>query len=133
LQLLTTTPRWVRDARIRAAVLAAPAAGFLFGSGGLRAVSAPVQLWRAEKDQQAPDPWNSAVVRQGLPTAPEEHVVPGTDHFVFLAPCSEALAEAAPQICRDAPGFDRAAFHRELNESIVAFFRRALVDGPGAR
>jgi predicted dienelactone hydrolase len=90
---------WVHDRRIRAAVVAAPAATFLFGDGGLREVSIPIQLWRAEKDQQAPDAWNSAILRQELRTLPEQHVVKGVDHFVFVAPCSTALMQAAPPIC----------------------------------
>jgi predicted dienelactone hydrolase len=117
---------WVHDARINAAVVAAPAVGFLFGPGDLRGVKVPIQLWRAENDTQAPDAWNSALVREGLTRHAEEHVVPGVDHFVFLAPCSEALARAAPQICRDVRGFDRAAFHREFNQAVVSFYGREL-------
>jgi predicted dienelactone hydrolase len=119
-------PAWVHDPRIKAAIVAAPAVSFLFGSGGLHSVSIPVGLWRAENDSQAPDPWNSAVVRQELPSPPTEHVVRGVDHFVFLAPCSDALARAVPQICQDAPGFDRMAFHGEFNRAVVAFFREKL-------
>ncbi len=119
-------PVWIHDARIAAAVVAAPAASFLFGPGDLRNVNVPVQLWRAENDTQAPDAWNSSVVRKELPKHPQERVVPGVDHFVFLAPCSDALATAAPGICKDAPGFDRAAFHREFNAALVKFFNAEL-------
>jgi predicted dienelactone hydrolase len=115
-------PVWVHDSRIKAAVVAAPAVGFLFGSGGLQQVTIPVQLWRAEKDQQAPDAWNSAIVRQGLPRPPQVHVVPG-DHFVFAAPCSAALAKVAAFICTDPSGFDRAAFHSTFNRAVVTFFQ----------
>jgi predicted dienelactone hydrolase len=31
-----------------------------------------------------------------------------------------------PAICRDAPGFDRAAWHRDFNAAVVAFFKTAL-------
>lgn len=86
-------------------------------------MSIPIQLWRAEKDQPAPDAWNSAILRQELRTLPEEHVVKGVDHFVFLAPCSAALMQAAPSICKDAVGFDRADFHASFNAEIVAFFQ----------
>jgi predicted dienelactone hydrolase len=47
---------------------------------------------------------------------------------VFLAPCSEVLAAAAPQICQDPGGFDRAAFHRAFNQSVVDFFITKLRD-----
>lgn len=122
------TPLWSHDERIKAAVIAAPAASYLFGPGDLRAVSVPVQLWRVENDSQAPDAWNGAVVRDNLPVHPDSHLVQGADHFVFLAPCSEALAKVAAQICQDPTGFDRAAFHRAFNQSVVDFFTTKLRD-----
>ncbi len=120
------TPLWIHDARFKAAVIAAPAASYLFGPGDLREVSVPIQMWRAENDTQAPDAWNGAIVRDNLKVPPDAHRVEGVDHFVFLAPCSEALAKAAPQICLDPPGFDRAAFHRAFNQSVVDFFTTKL-------
>jgi predicted dienelactone hydrolase len=124
----TEAPLWIHDARIKAAVIAAPAASYLFGPGDLREVSVPVQLWRVENDSQAPDAWNGAVVRDNLKVHPDSHLVQGADHFVFLAPCSDALAEAAAQICQDPAGFDRAAFHRAFNQSMVEFFTTRLRD-----
>lgn len=115
-------PLWVHDARIKAAVIAAPAASYLFGPGDLRQVNVPIQLWRAENDTQSPDAWNGAVVRDNLKVHPDTHRVDGAEHFAFLAPCSEALAAAATQICQDPPGFDRTAFHRGFNQSVVDFF-----------
>jgi predicted dienelactone hydrolase len=122
----TTPPVWIHDPHIKAAVIAAPAASYLFAAGGLRQVRIPVQLWRAENDEQAPNAWNSDIVAQGIPQLAEEHTVPRAGHFVFLAPCSEVLASQAPQICGDAPGVDRLEFHRQFNQSVVAFFRAAL-------
>jgi predicted dienelactone hydrolase len=122
----TEVPHWVHDERIKAAVIAAPAASYLFGPGDLREVSAPIQLWRVENDSQAPDAWNGAVVRDNLKVHPDSHLVQGADHFVFLAPCSEGLAAAAPQICQDPAGFDRAAFHRAFNQSVADFFTTTL-------
>jgi predicted dienelactone hydrolase len=119
-------PVWIHDNRIKAAVLAAPAVGYLFGPGSLRAVSVPIQMWRAENDSQAPDAWNGAVIRDGLAAHPDSHLVRGADHFVFLAPCSESLAAAAPQICTDASGLDRAAFHRAFNQALADFFSTAM-------
>ncbi len=119
-------PQWTHDVRIRAAVIAAPAVSFLFGPGDLKQVSLPIQLWRAEDDTQAPDATNSGVVRKELPVHPEEHTVPGQDHYVFLAPCSAALAAAVPEICHDTTDFDRAAFHKTFNQAVVAFFSKEL-------
>ena len=124
----TEAPLWIHDGRIKAAVIAAPAAAYLFGPGDLREVSVPIQLWRVENDSQAPDAWNGAVLRDNLKVHPDSHLVQGADHFVFLAPCSDALAAAAPQICQDPAGFDRAAFHRTFNRSVADFFTTTLRD-----
>ena len=62
------------------------------------------------------------MVRKELAKWPEEHVVPGVDHFVFLAPCSRALAKVAPIICADPPGFSREEFHDSFNRTVLTFF-----------
>ncbi len=117
---------WPHDSRIRAAVVAAPALGFTFGREGLKDIHIPVQLWRAENDHVLPHPLYAEAVRVNLPSPPEFHLVPGADHFDFLAPCTERLAAAAPAICRSAPGFDRTAFHADFDAAVVAFFERTL-------
>lgn len=122
----TLTPSWTHDQRVKAAVLAAPAVSYLFGPGSLKDVKVPIQLWRASNDEQVPDAWNTAVIRQELPMTPEEHVVNGAGHYAFLPPCGEALAKQVPQICTDDPGFDRQAFHRDFNTAVVGFFQKAL-------
>ena len=120
------TPVWTHDQRVKAAVVAAPAVSYLFGPGSLKDVRVPTQLWRASNDDQVPDAWNTALIRQELPKLPEEHIVTGAGHYAFLPPCSEALAKQAPQICTDDPSFDRHAFHRDFNREVVAFFKKAL-------
>jgi predicted dienelactone hydrolase len=122
----TLTPAWTHDRRVRAAVLAAPAVSYLFGPGSLKNVKVPIQLWRASNDTQAPDAWNTALIRKELPEA-SEHIVNRAGHYAFLPPCGEALAKQVPQICIDDPSFDREAFHRQFNKEVVAFFQKALV------
>jgi len=117
---------WIADRRIKAAVVAAPAIGFTFAPDGLRNVPVPVQLWRAEDDHVLPAPDYAEAVRDALPRPPEYHVVPGADHFDFLAPCTEALAGVAPTICQERSGFDRAAFHQTFNQEVVRFFEQVL-------
>ena len=121
-----TDGSWVHDDRLRAAVVAAPALGFTFGPEGLAAVRAPIQLWRAGDDRILPNPDYAEAVRVALPTAPEFHLTPHEGHFDFLAPCTPALAKAAPPICQSEPGFDRAAFHQIFNTEVVRFFRTQL-------
>jgi len=117
---------WVHDPRIKAAVVAAPALGFTFGRERLKDITIPVQLWRAEQDHILPNPDYAEAVRIALPKPAEFHLVPGADHFDFLAPCSPQLSQAAPQICTSHPGFDRAAFHQSFNREVVRFFEEKL-------
>lgn len=114
------------DSRIKAAVIAAPALGYTFGKAGLANVHVPIQLWRAADDEILPQPFYAQAVYDALPVAPQYFVVPDAGHFDFLAPCSAALAEAAPDICRSAPGFDRTAFHQRFDASVVDFFKANL-------
>ena len=115
-----------QDLRIKAAVVAAPALGFTFAPDGLKNITIPVALWRAENDAILPHPWYAEAVRLALPRAPEYHVVENAGHFDFLAPCSAAFAAVVPFICTSAPGFDRTAFHTKFNASVVDFFDRTL-------
>ena len=117
---------WTHDARIKAAVVAAPALGFTFAGGGLKGVTIPVQLWRAEDDHILPHPDYAEAARLALPSPPEYHVVANADHFDFLAPCYPELARRLPLICASRPGFDRAAFHARFDEAVAAFFEKTL-------
>jgi hypothetical protein len=36
------------------------------------------------------------------------------------------MLAGGPQICTDAAGFDRVAFHRQFNAGVLAFFRTHL-------
>jgi predicted dienelactone hydrolase len=117
---------WIADRRIKAAVVAAPAIGFTFSRSGLRTVRIPIQLWRAGDDHILPSPDYAESVRHALPRKPEYHVVSGADHFDFLAPCSDALAYVAPDICKEHGGFDRVAFHQGFNREVIRFFRSTL-------
>jgi len=119
-------PTWVHDPRIKAVASAAPAMGFAFGQAGLANVKVPVQLWAAEFDHILPPPEYAEKVRADLPTPPEYHLVPNADHYDFLAPCSGAMRAQTKDICDSRPGFDREAFHRALDQDVVAFFNRTL-------
>ncbi|WP_421914889.1 alpha/beta hydrolase family protein [Mesorhizobium sp.] len=117
---------WKPDPRIRAIAVAAPAFGFTFDRAGLASVQIPVLIWRAANDQHQPNPWYEEQVRSALPRSPEYHVEPLAGHYAFLPPCSTRLRAAAPTVCTDAPGFDRAAFHERLNAALASFFETSL-------
>lgn len=121
----------VHDTRIRAAVVADPALGSEFTAAGLKDVSIPVQLWASANGGDGVRPVDVAAVARDLPVRPDYRVVPDAGHFAFLAPCSADFAKAAkdfgePELCTDAAGFDRVAFHKAFNETVVAFFKKHL-------
>ena len=114
----------VPDARIKAAVIVDPLS--VFDAKGLGQVNTPVQLWASALGGDGVTPQSVEMLGTGLPRAPDWQVAAHARHYAFLAPCSPALAEVAPDICRDAPGFDRAAFHKDFNAQVVAFFQRHI-------
>jgi predicted dienelactone hydrolase len=118
---------FTHDARISAAVVAAPL-GVVFTRDGLAGIMAPIQLWRSERDEVVPQPFHAQHVYDELPTKPEYHVVANAGHFAFLPECPLFLSLFVRDGCRDPAGFDRAAFHRQFNEQVVAFFKAKLAN-----
>ena len=115
---------WNHDPIIKAAVLAAPAADYLFEPDGLSRVTAPVQVWNGTIDRIEPYEKNAALLRHLLPKPPELHLVAGAGHFTFVSPCPLVIRWA--WFCTETGGFDRAAFHREFNQSVIGFYQRNL-------
>jgi predicted dienelactone hydrolase len=85
-------------------------------------------LWASEHGGDGVTPESVAAVDRSLPVTHEYHVVPNTGHFAFLTSCSPVLAKNRPELCADAPGFDRVAFHRQFDADVLAFFRTHLVN-----
>ena len=108
---------FVPDPRIKAAVLAAPGMGFAMGEQALANVHVPLQLWVGEKDDKVSD---AGPVGRLVGGKVESHKVQGAGHLSFLAPCSGLLRP--PEVCAEAGGFDRAAFHATMNAGVLAFF-----------
>jgi predicted dienelactone hydrolase len=124
-------PAWRHEPRIKTAAVTAPALGPSFTKEALASVTAPVQLWAAADDRITPNASFADAVKANLPRPPDYRLVANAGHFDFLAPCNEALAKVAPEICVSAPGFDRAAFHdNDMNQALVAFFRAQLPPPP---
>lgn len=116
----------VYDVPIVAAVLMAPAFGFLFDRERLRRVRAQTRLYRAQMDNLLEADTHVEPYLRGLPLVPEYRIVKGAGHYAFLTPCPEALIEEDPDICRDRPGFNRIGFHERLNTQLLDFFQRTL-------
>jgi predicted dienelactone hydrolase len=117
----------VHDPRVGAAILADPPLfEGLFDRDRLAGVTIPILLWRSALggDGVAPEAVDALVPL--LPMRPDYRIVPNSAHFSFIGPCPPKLAEAAPILCTDPPGFDRKAFHDQFNDEAVAFFRTHL-------
>lgn len=121
-----TRPGWAlpHDTRVRAAVAMAPLS-VMFDAKGLADIAIPLRIYKAADDQLLQNRFNTDPLLRALPRPAEQAEVPG-GHFVFLAPCTDAIKAAAPVICTDPPGVDRARVHAQLNAEIVAFFDRSL-------
>ena len=119
------------DARIRAAVVADPAETFPFTQDNLAGIQIPLQVWRSDLGGVV-DASAVARVASSLPGKPDFHVVPA-GHFAFLPPCSPQFAANLLRLCTDPPGFDRTAFHRNFDASIVRFFRKYLASDGATR
>lgn len=113
------------DPRVKAAVIANPLAIY-FTPASFASVKVPVQLWNTEHGGDGVEPHDVAAVDENLPAAHEYHFVPNAGHFVFLVPCPADAAARKPQLCVDPPGFDRVAFHKQLDADVLAFFRAKL-------
>lgn len=116
----------VSDSRIRAFVIADPLASVFPDASALSRVEAPIQLWASQNGGDGVSPVDVAAIGNRLPVRPEFHDVARAGHFAFLSVCPAAFAQAQPDICLDSAGFERAAFHAELNRQVVAFLRREL-------
>ncbi len=118
------------DLRIKAAVIVdPPGPGIWFTSDSFAAVKVPVQLWASETGGRglphiAATPESVAAIDRNLVEKHEYHVVPNAGHFAFLI-CGPSI-KAVPEFCKDAPGFDRVAFHKQFNADVLGFFRTQL-------
>ena len=117
------------DSRVKALVIADPLS-FFPTAASLKDVTAPLQLWGSEYGGDGVLPETVVSLSRDLPKTPDFYLVPKAAHFAFLAPCPPELEKSSPQLCTDAPGFNRIAFHQEFNAKVLAFFRKHLAGLP---
>ncbi|MDH4873641.1 hypothetical protein E8E91_22730 [Pseudomonas sp. BN515] len=115
------------DPRVGSVMLMAPL-GLMFDRKGLEPVKVPVLIYSGDDDRILQLEQNAGALVRRLPSPPDFRLLPGAGHFVFMAPCPQALGAVAPHVCQDAEGVDRAAIHEELNDEAVRFFSRTLAD-----
>lgn len=113
------------DPRIRAMVVADPLSIVFQTTDSVKDVTIPLQVWGSEHGGGGgASPEDVATLARVLPEKPDFRIVPKAVHMSFLTMCPKI--DTSSEACIDAPGFDRAVFHREFNAEVVAFFRRNL-------
>jgi predicted dienelactone hydrolase len=117
----------VRDPRVRALVLLAPASPWFMGEGALAAVDVPILMRTAELDEHTPT-FHADIILRGIPDAGriDHRVVQGAGHFSFQSPFPPAMTRPEFPPSQDPAGFDRVAFQPVLHAEIEAFLRGSL-------
>jgi len=115
------------DPRVRALVLLAPATAWFMAPEALRGLDLPILLLGAEHDPITPA-WQGDLLQNGVADRSKviRRTVPGAGHFSFLTPFPPAMIRPDFAPGNDPPGFDRAAFHRELPLEVSAFLEDRL-------
>lgn len=115
----------LRDARVRAVVAMAPA-GVPLTAESLAAVTPATMVWVAELDRFLVPRFHAEWVARHLP-APNLRRVANAWHFAFMDTPGMSIPSPDGDVAADPPGFDRAAFLKQLAAEITAFFDQALV------
>jgi len=117
----------VRDPRVRALVLLAPASPWFMAEGALAGVDLPILMRTAERDEHTPA-MHAEIILRGVPDPRriDHRVVPNAGHFSFQSPFPPAMTRPEFPPSQDPAGFDRAAFQPVLHAEILAFLRSSL-------
>ena len=114
----------VADSRVRAVVALAPL-GVMFTAASLAKVQVPVVIYEAQADRWLVPRFHAAWIAQNLPGA-ELRRIPNAWHFAFMDTPGTAINTEDGDIRADPPGFERAAFLKQLATELPAFFDQAL-------
>jgi len=121
----------VADQRIRAIVAMAPV-GVVFTAQSLQGVDRPTQIYAAEKDRWLPPRFHAGRIAQNIPGA-RFQIVPNAWHFAFMDKVGIPIPTLDGDANADPPGFDRAAFLKQLSADIPAFFEHAFARREGVK
>lgn len=114
----------VRDPRVRALVLLAPASVWYMATGALADVDLPILMRAGELDHHAPR-LHGDIILQGVPDIRrvDHAIVPKAGHFSFQSPFPPAMTRPDFPPSQDPAGFDRVAFQSVLDAEILSFLR----------
>ncbi len=114
------------DPRVRAVVALAPV-GAVFSTESLARIRIPVALYIADADRWLVPRFHGDRVAQNV-AGVEVHRVANAGHFAFMDTPSIPLPSADGDIGTNPPGFERAAFLKQLASELPTFFDRAFRD-----
>ncbi len=122
---LPTAEPSLKDERVRAIVALAPT-GVLLIAESLAAVRPATMIYEAELDRFLVPRFHAEWVASNLP-APNLHRVPNAWHFAFMDTPSMSIPSLDGDVAANPPGFDRAAFLKQLAVEITTFFDKTLL------
>ena len=117
-----------RDPRVRA-VAALAAVGAPQSDASLAGIAIPVAVYTPLRDTFLVPRFHGERVAQAIPGALAQPVE-NASHFAFMDTPSFPIPSPDGGIGFDPPGFDRAAFQRELADQLDGFFAKALESNP---
>jgi predicted dienelactone hydrolase len=114
------------DERIQAVFAMAPAVAQGVDANSLKAITVPVFLVGAIKDNVTPYKTNVAYYSAHVHGVKLLKLDADEGHFIFLDLCTSFGRNIVGALCLDHPGVDRQAVHERLNAVAIEFFRDAL-------
>ncbi len=96
----------------------------MFQHDELAAVTMPVLLFRPQQSE-LPGEANAFGLMSALPHPSQVQIVRG-GHFIFADVCTQAQQAAAPEVCGDPPGVDRASVLNAVEVQLAKFFHDTL-------
>lgn len=117
----------VKDDRIKAFFVMAPAIGFGFHSTEqTREITAPVFIVAGESDTNTPIEYNAVKYHQLIKTSEMQIFEGPVTHYVFLNEATDFGKTVVPQLCVDHPDVDRKEIHDKTLKLAIDFFGKHL-------
>jgi predicted dienelactone hydrolase len=116
--------RDVHDKRVKAVFAMAPGdlPGFGMDEAGLQQLLVPTYIIVGARDTQAPPRENAEFVAKYIPQVHLDVMSGQVDHEIFVNECDDLGRDTWPEACIDAPGVDRAKWHKHIGDAALKFF-----------
>ena len=111
------------DPRIKMVIALDPALGSGVVAESLKKIKLPVLIVAPKNNDFLPFEHHGAWYAKHLPNAKLIALDKNQGHFIFLDPCNHGYSAQGVSLCKDRPGVDRAAEHKEIAKEIVEFIK----------